>query len=82
MERYIAEANVYKLVEPMGTARVHCSQIDELPRADVVPRNEIARELFEEIDQLFERFYNDPFYTSGDLGYDIDELKKKYTEGS
>ena len=34
--RYIDEKDVYKLVEPNGVARVHCSQIDELPRADVV----------------------------------------------
>jgi hypothetical protein len=36
MSRYIEEKDVYKLVEPNGVARVHCSQIDELPRADVV----------------------------------------------
>ena len=34
--RYIDEKDVYKLVEPNGVARVHCSQIDELPRADAV----------------------------------------------
>ena len=43
-------------------------------------KQEVAREIFEEIDTLFERFYNDAFYSSGDLGYDIAELKKKYTE--
>jgi hypothetical protein len=36
MSRYIDEKEVYKLVEPNGVARVHCSQIDELPRADMV----------------------------------------------
>lgn len=36
MSRYIEEKDVYKLVEPNGVARVHCSQIDDLPRADVV----------------------------------------------
>ena len=35
MSKYIKDTDVYKLVEPSGTARVHCSQIDELPRADV-----------------------------------------------
>jgi hypothetical protein len=39
-----------------------------------------AREIFEEIDSLFDRFYNDPSYSSGELGYDIAELQKKYTE--
>lgn len=36
MSRYIKDTDVYRLVEPRGTARVHCSQIDDLPRADVV----------------------------------------------
>lgn len=36
MSRYIDENDVYKLVEPSGVAKVHCSQIDALPRADVV----------------------------------------------
>lgn len=36
MSRYIDEKDVYKLVEPSGLASVHCSQIDDLPRADVV----------------------------------------------
>ena len=44
-------------------------------------RKDAAREIFEEIDLLFERFYDDPSYSSGELGYDIAELKKKYTEG-
>ena len=39
MARYIDEKDVYRLVEPTGIARVHCSQIDELPRADVVPKS-------------------------------------------
>lgn len=42
MTQYIDEKDVYKLVEPMGTARVHCLQIDELPRADVVPKSEVV----------------------------------------
>ena len=40
MPRYIDEKDVYALVEPRGIAKVHCSQIDELPRADVVPKSE------------------------------------------
>lgn len=36
MPRYIDEKEVYKLVEPRGKATVHCTQIDDLPRADVV----------------------------------------------
>ena len=54
--------------------------IDAQPTADVAPRIEVAREIFEEIDSLFEKFYNDPLYSCGELGYDIEELKQKYTE--
>lgn len=43
MARYIDEKDVYKLVEPSGVSRVHCSQIDELPRADVAPKSEVER---------------------------------------
>lgn len=43
MARYIEETEIYKLVEPHGTAKVHCSQIDELPRADVVPKSEVEQ---------------------------------------
>ena len=43
MARYIDEKDVYKLVEPTGTARVHCSQIDALQRADVAPKSEFDR---------------------------------------
>lgn len=41
MTRYIDEKDIYKLLEPTGMAKVHCAQIDELPRADVVPKSEI-----------------------------------------
>lgn len=43
-------------------------------------KSEVARRIFEEIDALFVRFYDDPSYSSGELGYDIAELKKKYTQ--
>lgn len=43
MPRYIEETEIYKLVEPSGIAKVHCVQIDELPRADVVPKSEAEK---------------------------------------
>lgn len=36
MARYIDENDVYKLIGSRGMSMVHCSQIDALPRADVV----------------------------------------------
>lgn len=35
MSRYIDENEVYKLVGETGIAKIHCTQIDDLPRADV-----------------------------------------------
>lgn len=43
MARYIEENDVYALLGERGTAKVHCSQIDELPRADVVPKSEVEK---------------------------------------
>lgn len=78
--RYIDEKDVYRLVEPTGTARVHCSQIDELPRADVVPKSEVEKIIEETFKRVRESL------TISELGKsalsDLEaELKKKYTEG-
>jgi hypothetical protein len=40
MGRYLNESDVYGLLGERGMAMVHCSQIDELPRANVVPKTE------------------------------------------
>ena len=52
-----------------------------MPRTDVVPKSEVAREIFEEIDELIFQ------HGRGDLAdkyfyLAMDELKKKYTEGN
>ena len=55
--------------------------IKYLPIADVVPRAEVAREIFEEIEKnadfLFDGFRNIVVLTEKDF----EKLKKKYTEG-
>lgn len=43
-------------------------------------KREVAREIFEEIEKLSYRFMNDKHYIFGDMVWDINELKKKYTE--
>lgn len=35
MSRYIEENEVYKLLGETGIAKIHCAQIDDLPRADM-----------------------------------------------
>ena len=49
--------------------------VEEAPEADVAPKSEVAREIFEEI-------YEDCFDQFGYINYGaLAELKKKYTEG-
>ena len=88
MARYIEETEIYKLVEPHGTAKVHCSQIDELPRADVAPKSEVEK-IFAKIEDLMREWF-DFFRQDNDIREScaimaalsqITELKKKYTEG-
>ena len=43
--------------------------------------SEVAREIFEEIDEIAYRYLNDADYSGGDMIYDLNELKKKYQEG-
>lgn len=40
---------------------------------------EVAREIFAEIEKLSRKFMNDQHYIFGDMLWDINELKKKYT---
>lgn len=43
-------------------------------------KQEVAREIFKEIEKLAYRFMNDNHYIFPDMVWDIAELKKKYTE--
>lgn len=62
------------------------------PTADVAPKSEVAREIFEEIEKIIDKHHGECYeYEDGDecdtaityisyISCDIDELKKKYTE--
>ena len=54
------------------------SDIEKIPTADVAPRAELAKEIFEEIEYLI--WQNDT-HTASELLKDIAIFKKKYTEG-
>jgi hypothetical protein len=70
------------------------SDILRQPTADVVPKREVAREIFEEIEKVTARVYNDFMFNregvgmkatyvvefSDELDIALAELKKKYTE--
>ena len=65
------------------------SFIDDFPEADVAPRADVAREIFEEIEKIIIKHLNDAIKSKSvtaeiSIDYielDIAELKKKYTEG-
>ena len=42
-------------------------------------KTEVAREIFEEIDKITLKYLDDKEYSTGDMVYDITELKNKYT---
>ena len=70
--------------------------VENIPTADVAPMAEVAREIFEEIEKVTARAYNDFMFNrdgvgmmatlvvefSDELDLAIAELKKKYTEGN
>ena len=43
-------------------------------------QHEVAREIFEEIDNIIYNLRDSPFYSSSDAVYELTELKKKYME--
>ena len=55
------------------------TEINHFPTADVVPKSEVAREIFEEIDELLVQNATMQIATST-LHCKLAELKKKYTE--
>ena len=60
----------------MTTAR---KTADSIYSAGYRKQREVAREIFEEVDNIIYNLMNSPFYSSGDVVYELTELKKKYT---
>jgi hypothetical protein len=59
--------------------------LSKIPTADVAPRNEVARKIFEEIDDIFLMFKPQYFVDAPNLNYKrltdlFSKLKKKYSE--
>ena len=90
MARYIdADALITKIF-PMGigdgmytiNAKAVKFAIDNAPTADVAPKSEVAREIFEDIEKILDRnYYDNPFeYYASYMSVSIRQLKNKYTE--
>lgn len=90
MARYIDAdklKGMFNGARPVGCAMHQI--IDEVPTADVAPRAEVAREIFEEIENLMREWF-DFFRQDNDIREScaimaalsqITELKNKYAEG-
>ena len=62
----------------------HCIAYDKakaLYNAGYRKASEIAWEIFDKIDEIAYHYLNNVNYSGGDMIYDLNELKKKYTEG-
>ena len=88
MARYIDADALLKNINtnPAEALNERCAQILEAilyaPTADVAPRAEVAREIFEEIRDLI-RFTMEPYSTTlyAKIEFEkLEALKKKYTE--
>lgn len=99
MARYYEETVLIEFIKQYtptigGETTMKCVErsIREAPTADVAPRAEVAREIFEEIEKIIEKHHSECYeYEDGDecdtaityisyLSVDIDDLKKKYTQ--
>ena len=90
MARYIDADELYKATQKRiaeaNEARMavvddeFLDLINDAFTEDVAPRAEVAREIFEEIDSLIYKWHSYSLYSTGELLYDIAELKKKYTQ--
>ena len=74
------EARAERLIEGKGAMLYVAKWLNLLPGADVAPRAEVAREIFEEINAIKKE------YASGDIDGNelyirLYQLEKKYTEG-
>ena len=105
MARYIDADKLTNKMFPIGlvdngnytiNAKAVKAAIDRTPTADVMPKSETAREIFDEIEKIIDEKYNHYIFGnndlddleheaiinySDDLSSSFDELKKKYTEG-
>ena len=77
------DIDLYKGATVLDLALAVIKSVKEAPTADVAPRAEVAREIFEEIESLlirytFEDNYGD--YISTTITDEFAELEKKYTE--
>ena len=58
----------------------YCKIAEFLYTAGYRKSSEVAEEIFEEIDRMIYKVLNDRHYIMGDMCYEVEELKKKYTQ--
>ena len=74
----ILDEKIHNTSQPAQTALSHFERmVNRQPTADVVPKSEVEREIFDEIEAIIRKYDERPKYQ---LMLDLAELKKKYTE--
>ena len=69
-----------KLSESREVLKIFDKMVQDMPTADVAPKSEVAREIFEEIDILVDDWKHSRIQSIQFIA-GLAELKKKYTEG-
>lgn len=70
-----------RFIEPdRNQILLFAGEAETLYNAGYRKQSEVAKEIFEEIDNIIYNLRDSPFYSSSDAVYELTELKKKYTE--
>ena len=70
-----------RFIEPdRNQILLFAGEAEALYNAGYRKQSEVAKEIFEEIDNIIYNLRDSPFYSSSDAVYELTELKKKYTE--
>ena len=77
-EPYTSERREF--LSDLGRELSFYNDVIEILENGVTPKSEIAKEIFEEIDKITLKYLDDKEYSTGDMVYDLDKLKEKYTE--
>ena len=71
--------NIVGLKEDIAMRLEGVADIVRIDTADVVPKSEVAREIFNEFEKLVIKIRYDADYSIFDMQREFAELKKKYT---
>lgn len=76
------EKSHWKIVQDFMGCHINSEEMAEyLYNAGYCKGSEVVWAIFDKVDEIAYRYLNDADYSAGDMIYDLNELKKEYTEG-